>query len=112
MKAQNDIEKQFNNLKSHYQVPDNYFDNFKFESPKSTKHISIVKRVNTWLVAATILLIVSLGFQIVKWQQRKHVTTSPNITNSQMSSEKDLFTDLTDDEIINYLSDQDIDMDL
>jgi hypothetical protein len=112
MKTNKDIEKQFDNLKSHYQVPDSYFENFKLDAPIPAKHIFILKRTNKWLIAATLLLLVSLGYQIIKWQQHKDVKTLPAMTNSQISKEMDLFSDLSDDEIINYLSDQDIDLDL
>ncbi len=104
MDTKRDIEKQLKQLKSHYQVPDGYFENF--EVPK-TRHFKIK---SSWMIAAGLLLLISLGYELWHWQQADRKIPQNNIINTQVTQNNDLFKDLNEDEIIDYLSDEDPDL--
>ncbi len=107
MKTKNNIEAQFKKLKQAYKVPDNYFDNFTPVKPKPNKRINIRLHKRTWAIAAGMLLIVSLGYKILHWQHAEKGI--PNIPQNQINrSQQDLFKDISDDEIIDYLTDENI----
>ena len=106
MTHHDDIEQQLSELKKHYKVPDNYFENFQIspDNLNKTQPESFSKKV--WLVAALIILLVSLGYKVVKWTQKSSETPIP--APKQFAQSDDLFNDLTEEEIIDYLIDENV----
>ncbi len=105
MKPDNNIEQQLSELKNHYKVPEHYFDNFQVKTNKLSKkqyHLASYKKI--WLAAAVLILLVTLGYKIISWSQKTSMTQVA--TPKQVAQNKDIFNDLTDDEIIDYLIDE------
>ena len=106
MKTKNNIEAEFKKLKQAYKVPDNYFENFEPPKPKALKIMNLHAYKRTLAIAAGLLLIVSLGYKVLHWQ---HTQQLPKIPQSQLNNnQQDLFKDISDDEIIDYLTDENI----
>ncbi len=104
MKTHDNIERQLSELKKHYKVPEHYFDNLKVDVNKLSKkqsHIFYNKRF--WLAAAVLILMVTFGYKVFDWSQKPATPVTPP---KQIAQNKDLFEDLTDDEIIDYLIDE------
>ncbi len=110
MNRKNDIEKQLSQLKAHYKVPKDYFNNFKtpeFKSRSDKKHFKLKK---SWMIAAGFLLLIALGLEFIPKQNSNNQSLTNTDTRRQISQTNDLFNDLSDDDIINYLSDEDPDL--
>jgi len=107
MNTKENIEKQLQNLKSHYKVPDNYWNDFKTpDFDTQTKPFKIFENRRIWYVAASILLLVGLGYQML--HGLKSNKFNQNLPQSQISDTNHLFDDLTDEDIIDYLTDEEI----
>ena len=106
MTQHDNIEQQFSELKKHYKVPDNFFENFQVDTGKLNKRRQLGFSKKVWLVAAIIILLVSLGYKVFNWTQKstKNQISAPK----QIAQNDDLFNDLTDDEIIDYLVDENV----
>ena len=105
MKPNDNIEKQLSELKNHYKVPEDYFDNFKVDTSKlSNKRNLIIFNKKIWLAAAVLILLVALSYKIFNWSHQN--TMTPVSTPKQVAQNKDMFNDLSDDEIIDYLIDE------
>ena len=104
MKPQNDIEKILSDWASHYKVPEDYFADFKQKKQKevvSRKDFSLAFGRTTGLVAASLLLLV--GLMLVRWH---HSSPEISLDNEQVQYDgKDLFSDISEDEIIEYFLD-------
>ena len=107
MKTKHHIEDQFKKLKPSYKVPDGYFDNFKPAKAKPANIIRIKMDKRLWIVAASFLILVSIGYKIMHWQEKEqHILKIEQFqTNTNTQS---LFDDLTDDEIIEYLTEENL----
>ncbi len=106
MKRSENIENQLSDLKKHYKVPDAYFENLNVPKPKSLVLKPAFKLKKTLLFAAALLLLVSLGYKVFNWRHKNIM--KQNIPQNQVSQTDQLFDDLTDDEIIDYLSGEDL----
>ena len=104
MKSSNDIKKILSEWSSHYEVPEDYFADFKQKQQKktdSTKHFSLTYSRTTGWVAASLLLLLGLLFAL-----QYHSSSDVSTDNEQVQYEgKDLFSDLSEDEIIEYFLD-------
>ena len=105
MKTQNNIEKQFEKLKDAYRVPEGYFEHIQVPKQPRTKLLSM-RSIKKFLVAAVLLLLVSLGYKVWHWQQDN--TQLPKKPSTEISNNDVMLDDLSDDDIIDYLSDEDI----
>ena len=105
MKTQNNIEEQFEKIKDAYRVPDGYFEQISIPKQKRTKFVNL-RGIKTYVAAAMILLLVTLGYQVWNWQQNK--PQLPQKPEMRISKNDKIFDDLSDDEIIDYLSGEDI----
>jgi len=105
MKTQNNIEEQFEKIKDAYRVPEAYFNQIQVPKQPRTKLLSM-RSVKKYLVAAVLLLLVSLGYKVWHWQQNN--TQLPQKPRTEISNNDKMLDDLSDDEIIDYLSDEDI----
>jgi len=105
MKIQNNIEEEFEKMKDAYRVPKTYFEQIDIPKQKHTKFVNL-RGVKTYVAAAMILLLVTLGYQVWNWQQNK--PQLPKKPATEISNNDKIFDDLSDDEIIDYLSDKDI----
>ncbi len=97
MKTNTDIEKQLQDWQKAYRVPDRYFENLK-SIPKQPKSKLIHALQLKWALAASLLLLFGLGYKIWEENARQPANTS-------IESQSDLFSDLTDEEIIDYFVD-------
>jgi hypothetical protein len=112
MKNNKDIEKQLTRLKKHYQVPENYFENLKFEPQTKKSQFKIHSFSKKWMIAAGLLVLISLGYRVFLWQQNKNTTQNIIPDQTEISSHQtDNLDDLTDDDIIEYLLDNDVSYD-
>jgi len=105
MKTQNNIEEQFEKIKDAYRVPEAYFEQINIPKQKRTKFVNL-RGIKTYLTAAMILLLVTLGYQVWNWQQNN--SQLPKKTGTELSKNDKIFDDLSDEEIIDYLSKEDI----
>lgn len=106
MTHNNNIEQQLSELKKHYKVPENYFENLHVETDKLNKKRHLSFSIKAWLVAASVILLVSLGYNTFNRTQKPAKT--PVIVPKQIAQNDNLFDDLTDDEIIDYLVDENL----
>ncbi len=106
MKEKTDIEKLLEQQKSHYKVPEGYFDEIiaKYTQdnatgkPRKTKVFRIGHR---WMVAAGLLLFFSIAFH--KWfKPYGHTPAHPGKPAEHHDA---LLEGISDDEIIDYLMD-------
>jgi hypothetical protein len=116
MKHQKDIEKQLTELKNSYQVPDGYFDNLQFRhQTQISGRQKIYLFSKKWMIAAGLLLFAGLGYRVFLWQQnrnlRQKIHPSGQMEIITRHNQTDDFYDLTDDDIIEYLLDDDISFD-
>ena len=109
MKNNQDIENQLENLKSGYRVPKDYFDNLEINfEPKRKKH-SLLKPISKWMIAASVLLFVGMGYVKLRHTDKIDIRRIDTIEVTQKTSKQadnQLFNDISDDEIIDYLSDE------
>ena len=105
MKKQYNIEQEFERIKDAYRVPEAYFEQITVPKTQPAKRINI-NRIKTYLVAAMILILVTLSYKVLYWQQNKTQITEKTAT--EITKNDKIFDDLSDDEIIEYLTDQDI----
>ena len=108
MKTNNDIEKQFEKLKTAYQVPDDYFQSLEtkiLKKKKPAKVVSIRKYTSKLMVAAGITLLLSLGY--IKLTQYKNLPVVHPSDSLHISRHLavDPLSDISDDEILEYLDD-------
>jgi len=106
MKQKIDIEKELQNWKKRYKVPDNYFNEIKIPEIQERKIMRLPGSVKTWLIAAAVLLLISFSYKLLNWQQQDKFYQSND--KSPVTQADDLFDDLTEDEIIDYLIDEDV----
>jgi hypothetical protein len=114
MKKQTNIEKQLNRLKSGYKMPDNYFESFETkmlaktnEMSKKRKIFSIKNNLAKMMIAASIMLMISVGYyQYQSNLNRNYLVFDTINKQKQTIVQDDLFSDLTDEEIIEYLTDE------
>lgn len=105
MKPTDNIEKSFEKLKASYRVPEGYFDQIRVPKQQPAKLIKMY-RIKKYLVAAVLLLLVTLGYKVWHWQQNSRQLPQKQAT--ELTNNQKIFDDLSDDEIIDYLSDEDI----
>ena len=110
MKKQIDIENKLNQISSVYKVPENYFKDFETKTlieTKKTKTISIKKYIGKMMIAASVLLMISIGYYKYSSGVKSHAQALDTI-HKQLNTivQNDNFDDLTDDEIIEYLADE------
>ncbi len=100
------IEQKLNNWRDTYKVPEGYFERFIVLQTKPVNQ-PLYKQKKNWAWAATLLLLVTLGFNIVFHTSHKTISSVNNNTDVQFVQTDYLFDDLTDEEIIDYLTDED-----
>jgi len=118
MKKQIDIENKLHQLADNYKVPDQYFESLVAKmtqkTTQKTKVVIIRKYITTMMVAASVLLLLSIGY-IQFHSNTNPVSNKLDSINTRMETnlQNDDLSDLTDDEIIDYLADEnDIDLEL
>lgn len=106
MKQYDNIEQELSALKKHYKVPADYFDNLSVKKILPVKKRTILSVKKIWLAAAILILLISLGYKVFNWSHRKTVKTL--LSPDQITQNDDIFSDLSDEEIIDYLADEDL----
>jgi hypothetical protein len=114
MKKQTNIEEQFNRLQSTYQVPENYFESFEAkmlaktsETSKKTKVFSIKKNIAKMMIAASVMLMMSVGYYQYKTIDTQQSSVLDTINKQEQNIVQDDFlSNITDEEIIEYLADE------
>ena len=106
MKPFDNIEHELSALKQHYKVPSDYFENLPVKTPKPVKKTALIGVKKLWLAAAILVLLISLGYKIFNLSHQKTVNTI--LSTDQVTQNDDLFSDLSDEEIIDYLADEDL----
>jgi len=105
------IENKLDQMPSAYQVPDHYFDNFEAKimvNTKETKIVSIKKYIGKMAIAASVLLMISLGYYQYSSGVKSHTQALDTIHKQNNTIVQNAgFDDLTDDEIIDYLANED-----
>ncbi len=100
------MEQKLTNWRKDYKVPEGYFEQFIASQIKPVNQ-SFYKQKKNWAWAAMLLLLVTLGFNIIFDTSHKTISTINNSTENQFVQTDYLFDDLTDEEIIDYLTDED-----
>ena len=106
MKQYDNIEQELSTLKKHYKVPANYFENLTVNKVQPVNKRVFLNVKKLWLVAAMMILSISLGYKVFNWSHQKTVKMLQS--HDQITQNNDLFSDLTDEEIIDYLADEDL----
>ncbi len=114
MKKQTNIEEQFNRLQSTYQVPENYFESFEAkmltktsETSKKTKVFSIKKNIAKMMIAASVMLMMSVGYYQYKTIDAQQSSVLDTINKQEQNIvQDDYLSNITDEEIIEYLADE------
>jgi hypothetical protein len=110
MKKTDNISSKLKQLKNNYKVPEGYFEQLHFSDNSLAKQQNkIIVFRNKWMIAASLILLVSLGYKIMKWQQQKTIQDI-NETSYAMDMEIDL-SDISEDEIIEYFVENNIETD-
>lgn len=106
MKSFDNIEQELTALKQHYKVPESYFENLSVKKTQPVKKTALFGIKKLWLVAAILILLIGLGYKVFNWSHQKTVNTM--LSTDQITQNDDLFSDLSDEEIIDYLADEDL----
>ncbi len=106
MKQYDNIEQELSALKKHYKVPADYFEDLSVKNEQLVKKRTLLSANRLWLVAAVLILLLSLGYKVFNWSHQKTVKTIQS--SDLVTQNNDLFSDLSDEEIIDYLADEDL----
>ena len=106
MKPFDNIEHELSALKQHYKVPSDYFENLPVKKIQPANKRTLLNTKKLWLAAAILVLLISLGYKIFNLSHQKAVNTI--LSTDQVTQNDDLFSDLSDEEIIDYLADEDL----
>ncbi len=105
MKQYDKIEKELSALKKHYKVPVDYFENLSVKKQPIKKHLLLIDK-KLWLIAAMLILLIGFGYKIFNLSHSK--TVNKMLSTNKVTQNDDLFSDLSDEEIIDYLADEDL----
>jgi len=101
------IDKEFAKWKQNYKVPEGYFEQFVASQTKQVP-VPFYKRKSNWAWAATLLLLITLGYNILHQNGKKPLQKIKGTSENQVVQMNQLFDDLTDDEIIEYFTEEDV----
>jgi len=116
MKKKHNIEKFLEDFRSSYSIPNNYFEDLETEilsksntsqKSKSGKAISFKSNFTKIIIAASVLLMVFIGiqkFSPVKNNESFKTDSLVVSRESNLQTGDELFDDISDDEIIEYLA--------
>jgi hypothetical protein len=114
MKKTDNISSKLEQIKSNYKVPEGYFEQLQFSRNNLVKQKKKIIVFNKkWMVAASIILLVSLGYKILNWQQQKlvqDISHTINVTSVTKETKINL-SDISEEEIIEYFLENNIETD-
>ena len=108
MKTDKNITSQLEKLKSAYKVPDDYFQNLEKKmqkQPKIRKSFRIKHYASKLMLAAGLILLISLGYMKFSDYSKVSINSQPDSLQVSKAISVSPLDGISDDEILKYLDD-------
>ena len=108
MKTDKNIESQLEKLKSAYEVPNDYFQKLEkkmLKQPEVRKSYHIKHYASKLMLAAGLILLISLGYMKFSDYSKVSITSQPDSLQVSKAVNVSPLDGISDDEILEYLDD-------